>query len=640
MNEKKDNVLKNVGKTKKETETIKKNSETVKFSQNTQKKGSREKTKSVESSNGSRNYSNKQKGVVKRNLKPANKVNTKLLNRNFKSSRASNSIKIIHLGGLEEVGRNMICFECGKDMIIVDCGMGFPDVSMLGIDIVLPDYSYVEKNKDRLRGIVITHGHEDHIGGIPFFLKKINVPIYGTRLTIGLIEEKLKEHGLLRSAKLNVCVARKIFKLGCFSVEMIDVNHSIPDAVGLALHTPAGVIVHTGDFKIDYNPINGPVIDLARFSELGSKGVLLLMTDSTNAERSGHTMPERQVGESFQKLFAQAGDRRIIVASFSSNIHRIQQIIDNAVKHKRHVVVSGRSMENIVAKAIELSYLNVPDGVIVPMDSISKFPKNKIIIVTTGSQGEPMSALSRMANATHKNVSITSEDFIIISASPIPGNEKLVTKVVNDLMKLGAKVIYEKMYDVHTSGHACQNELKTILLLTKPKYFMPVHGEYKHLKANAEIAISLGIPEKNILILENGKVAEIGANGLNLKESVSVGCVFVDGLGVGDVGAVVLRDRKILSEDGMIIVCFVFEHNSSQFIAGPNIITRGFVYVKGAEELLNDIKNYAKKILNRYEERNFVDLSYFKGKIREDLSSFIYKKSRKSPMILPIIMEV
>ena len=630
MNGKKDGVLKSL-------EKVKKSNEGVKFNQ---KREGVQKVK-VSSSSVSKNSVN-QNVLSKKNLKVSNKSNLKMVNKtkNFKAARVTHSVKIVHLGGLDEVGKNMICFECGKDMIIVDCGMGFPDVDMLGIDIVLPDYSYVEKNKEKLRGIVVTHGHEDHIGGIPFFLKKFNVPIYGTRLTIGLIEEKLKEHGILKSAKLNVCVARKIFKLGSFSVEMINVNHSIPDSVGIALYTPVGIIVHTGDFKIDYNPISGPVIDLARFSELGSKGVLLLMADSTNAERAGHTMPERQVGESFQKLFGEAGDRRIVVASFSSNIHRIQQIIDNAAKYKRYVAFSGRSMENVVAKAIELSYLNVPDGVVIPMDSISKLTNNKIIIVTTGSQGEPMSALSRMANGMHKNVSITSEDFVIISASPIPGNEKLVTKVVNDLMKLGARVIYEKMYDIHTSGHACQNELKTILLLVKPKYFMPVHGEYKHLKANAEIAISLGIPEKNILIKENGTMVEIGQNGLNLKESVPVGCVFVDGLGVGDVGAAVLRDRKILSEDGIIIVSFVFEQTSNHFLLGPNIITRGFVYVKGAEELLNDIRNNAKKILSRYEERNIVDLSYLKNKIKDDLSGFVYKKTRKSPMILPIIMEV
>ncbi len=629
MDEKKDGVNRELKKTRKVKDDVN-NKDLVK--QPVKHKTS---VAIVKSSNRQKNVGGSNKKILKpmqsqlKKFRPTNNL-----------SRGGASIRIVHLGGLDEIGKNMICFECGKDMIIVDCGMGFPDVDMLGVDIVLPDYSYVEKNIEKLRGIVITHGHEDHIGGVPFFLKKFNVPVYGTRLTIGLIEEKLKEHGLLKAAKLNVCTARKIFKLGCFSVEMINVNHSIPDSVGIALHTPAGVIVHTGDFKIDYSPISGPVIDLARFSELGSKGVLLLMTDSTNAERPGHTMPERQVGESFQKLFSEAANRRIVIASFSSNIHRIQQIIDNAVKYKRHVAVSGRSMENVVAKAIELSYLTVPDGLIVPIDSIAKYPKDKIIIITTGSQGEPMSALSRMANGMHKNVSITSEDFIIISASPIPGNEKLVTKVVNDLMKLGAKVIYEKMYDVHTSGHACQNELKTILLLVKPKYFMPVHGEYKHLKANADLAISLGIPEKNIIIRDIGNVVEVGPRGLHYRENVPVGCVFVDGLGVGDVGAVVLRDRKILGEDGIIIVSFVVEQETKQIIGGPNLITRGFVYVKGAEELLNDIKGAIRKILNKQLEKNPIDFSILKNKIRDDLSSFIYKKTRRNPMILPIMMEV
>ena len=588
--------------------------------------------------------------ATKNNLdatKTANKKYTKKMtqSKHFKnfmpSGRSFKYVKVIHLGGLNEIGKNMICFETSKDMIIVDCGIAFPDSEMLGVDLVLPDYSYVEKNIDKLRGMVITHGHEDHIGGIPFFLKKFNIPVYATRLTIGLIEEKLKEHGILRTAKLNVCKVRQNIQLGSsFSVEMISVNHSIPDAVGLAINTPAGVIVHTGDFKIDYNPISGPVIDLARFAELGNKGVLLLMADSTNAERPGSTMPERQVGKTFTKLFSEAQNRRIIVASFSSNIHRIQQIIDNAVAFKRHVVISGRSMENVVAKAIELSYLNVPEGLLVPMDMISKYPKEKLIIVTTGSQGEPMSALSRMAAGIHKNISITSEDFIIISASPIPGNEKLVNRIVNDLMKLQAKVIYEKMYDVHTSGHACQDELKTILLLVKPKYFMPVHGEYKHLKASADVAMSLGIAEKNILIQDIGNVVKIGHNSVSCKEKVPVGSVFVDGLGVGDIGAVVLRDRKVLSQDGIVIVSFVVERETKEFIRGPELITRGFIYVKEAEEFLRNVKEMLYKIFNKYNEKKMNDFSFFKNKIKDELSSFIYKKTRRSPMILTIIMEV
>ena len=556
--------------------------------------------------------------------------------RNFRRT----PIKIVPLGGLNEIGKNMTCIECGKDMFIVDCGMGFPDSEMLGVDLVLPDYTYIEKNLDRLRGIVITHGHEDHIGGVPFFLKKYNVAVYGTRLTIGLIEEKLKEHGILKNAKLHISSPGKMIKFGCMSVDMIYVNHSIPDAVGLIIHTPAGVLVHTGDFKIDYNPIEGEMINLARFAELGNKGVLLFMSDSTNAERPGYTMPERQVGESFQRLFNEAGDRRIIVASFSSNIHRIQQIIDNAAKYKRHVAVSGRSMENVVAKAVELGYLKVPAGVFVSIDSISKYPRNKLIIITTGSQGEPMSALSRMASGNHKNVSITSEDFIIISASPIPGNEKLVNNVVNDLMRLGARVIYEKMYEVHTSGHACQDELKLMLSLTKPKYFMPVHGEYKHLKAHAELAISMGMPPKNIVIGDIGQIVEINSRGIHSGGAVPSGCVFVDGLGVGDVGSIVLRDRKILSQDGLMIVVMAIEKNSGELVSGPDLVSRGFVYVRESEKLLDDAKKLIQKVFDKCLEKKINDWGIYKVRIKDALSNFIFYKTRRSPMILPIIVEV
>lgn len=558
----------------------------------------------------------------------------------FKKQSNGPSVKIVHLGGLDEIGKNMVCFECMNDMIIVDCGMGFPDIEMLGVDLVLPDYSYIAKNISKVRALIITHGHEDHIGGVPYFLKKFNVPVFATRLTIGLIEEKLKEHKLLKSAKLNVCVPRKTMRFGCFSVEPISVNHSIPDAVGFAIGTPAGTIVHTGDFKIDFNPIGGDVIDLARFSEIGSKGVLLLMADSTNSERPGNTMPERQVGESFQKLFLQAQDRRIVVASFSSNIHRVQQIIDNAVKHGRHIAVSGRSMENVVAKAVELGYLKIPKGVMLSMDEISRQPKNKVIIITTGSQGEPMSALSRMASGNHKSVSIGAEDFIIISASPIPGNEKLVTNVVNDLMKLGAKVIYEKMYEVHTSGHAYQNELKTMLMVTKPKFFMPVHGEYKQLKAHSELALSMGMPASNIIITELGRVIEINSKMVRAKDVVQTGCVFVDGLGVGDVGSIVLRDRKILSQEGLIVVVVAINRAEMQFVSGPEIISRGFVYVRESEGLLLEIRKLVKTVFNTFFEQEVYDWSAYKTAIKEELSIFIFKKTRRKPMILPVVLEI
>ncbi len=558
---------------------------------------------------------------------------------NFKK-HSNYVVRVVHLGGLDEIGKNMVCLECKNDMIVVDCGMGFPDDTMLGVDLVLPDYSYIAQNISKLKAVIITHGHEDHIGGVPYFLKKFDVPIYATKLTIGLIEEKLKEHGLLKKAKLNVCTARRKMKFGCFTVEMIDVNHSIPDAVGLAIETPAGIIIHTGDFKIDYSPIDGKVIDLARFAELGGHNPLLLMADSTNAERPGFTMPERQVGESFQKLFLQAANRRIIVASFSSNIHRIQQIVDNAVKHGRHIAVSGRSMENVVEKAVELGYLKIPSGILLSMEAILRQPKHKVIIITTGSQGEPMSALSRMANGSHKSVTITSDDFIIISASPIPGNEKLVTNVVNDLMKLGAKVIYDKMYEVHTSGHACQNELKTILALVKPKFFMPVHGEFKHLKAHSELAMSMGIAERNIVIPQIGKVIEVSYNGIHIKETVQSGCVFVDGLGIGDVGSIVLRDRKVLSQDGLIVVVAAIDRESMQVVGGLEIISRGFVYVKGSEELLIEIKKFVKNILDKCFENEIYDWSVYKSNIKEGLSNFIFKKTRRSPMILPIVLEI
>lgn len=549
-------------------------------------------------------------------------------------------IRIIPLGGLNEIGKNMTCFECGNDMFLVDCGLAFPDPDMLGVDMVLPDYTYVEQNINKLRGIVITHGHEDHIGGIPYFLKRFNVPVYGTRLTIGLIEEKLKEHGLLRRAQLFVCAPKRMIKMGCMSVEMIRVNHSIPDAIGLAIHTPAGVIVHTGDFKVDYNPIEGEMIDLARFAELGRRGVLLMMSDSTNAERPGYTMPERMVGESFQKLFNEAGDRRILVASFASNIHRIQQIIDNAVKYQRKVAVSGRSMENVVAKAIELGYLKVPDKILISIDEISRYRQNQLIVITTGSQGEPMSALSRMANGTHRKVSISSEDFIIISASPIPGNEKHVTKVVNDLMRLGAEVIYEKMYEVHTSGHACQDELKMMLSLVKPKYFMPVHGEYKHLKKHSELAIQMGIPMSNIIIGDIGQVIKIDHTGIRVAGTVPSGQVFVDGLGVGDVGSIVLRDRKILSEDGLIIVVATIERESGCVVSGPEFVSRGFVYVRESEALFDEAKKIVYRIFERGGRNSKHDWTTYKTMIREDLSGFIYRKTQRNPMILPIIMEI
>ncbi len=549
-------------------------------------------------------------------------------------------VKIIPLGGLNEIGKNFTCIECSNDIFIVDCGMAFPDAEMLGVDIVLPDYTYIERNKDKVRGVIITHGHEDHIGGIPYFLKKFNVPVYGTRLTIGLVEGKLKEHGLLASAKLNVVKPRQTVKMGCMAVEFITVNHSIPDAVALAIHTPSGIIIHTGDFKVDYTPIEGKPIDLARFSELGNRGVLALMSDSTNAERKGFTMSESKVGESFSRLFLKAEGKRIIIATFASNIHRVQQIIDNAEKFGRKVAVFGRSMVNVVGKAIELGYLKVPDGVIIDIDAMNRYPAEKIVLITTGSQGEPMSALTRMAMNDHKKVSINQHDFIIISATPIPGNEKLVTKVVNELMRLGAEVIYEAMYDVHVSGHACQEELKLMLSLTKPKFFIPVHGEYKHLRSHAMLAEEMGVLHDNIIIAEIGNVIETDGAEMKIVSQVPSGRVLVDGLGVGDVGAIVLRDRKHLAQDGLIIVVATIESESCTVVAGPDAVSRGFVYVRESEELMVEAKKILTKTLQNCMDNDIREWNIIKTKMKDALSDFIYNRTRRNPMILPIIMEI
>lgn len=549
-------------------------------------------------------------------------------------------VKIIPLGGLNEIGKNFTVIECSNDMFVIDCGLAFPDSEMPGVDIVIPDFSYVEKNQEKLRGVVLTHGHEDHIGGLPYFLKKFNVPVYGTRLTLGLVEGKLKEHGLLGTVKLNVVTPRQTVKLGCMAVEFIRVNHSIPDAVGMAIHTPAGVLIHTGDFKVDYTPIEGGIIDLSRFAELGNKGVLALMADSTNAERPGYTMSERKVGESFVKLFNKAEGKRIIIATFASNVHRVQQIINNAVTHGRKVAVSGRSMVNVISKGIELGYLKVPDGVLVDIDTISRYAPEKMVIVTTGSQGEPMSALTRMSANEHRNVTITPMDFIIISANPIPGNEKYVTKVVNDLMRLGAEVIYESMYEVHVSGHACQEEQKLLLSITKPKFFIPVHGEYKHLMKHRDTALSVGIPESNIIIADIGNVIETDGVDMKITGQVPAGKVLVDGLGVGDVGAIVLRDRKHLAQDGLIIAVATIDRASGDILAGPDVVSRGFVYVRESEELMTEVQKLLTETLQDCLDRNMKDWNTIKGRMKDNLSDFIFTKTKRSPMILPIIMEL
>ena len=552
----------------------------------------------------------------------------------------SPTVRIIPLGGLGEVGKNITVYECGNDAFLVDCGLTFPDDSMPGVDLVIPDFSYLNEIRDRIRGLAITHGHEDHIGSIPYLLRNFDIPIYGTKLTLGLVEGKLKEHGLLAKTKLNVVKAGETVKFGCMSCEFINVNHSIPDACALALHTPAGIIVQTGDFKIDFTPIRGDIINLTRFGELGSQGVLALLADSTNAERPGSTMSERTVGESLDKLFAAAAGKRILVATFASNVHRLQQIIEAAANFKRKVAVSGRSMENVVAKALELGYLDAPEGVLIDIDQANRFPDSQVVIITTGSQGEPMSALTRMAAGDHRKVNVTQNDCIIISATPIPGNEKLVTRVINDLLKLGAEVIYEKMYDIHVSGHACQDELKMMMGLTKPKFFMPMHGEFKHLKKHAELAKAMSIPESNIVIGENGNVIETDGERFRITSNVTAGKVFVDGIGVGDVGSIVLRDRKHLAQDGLIIVVAALDTKTGKVVAGPDIVSRGFVYVRESEDMIGRARTIAKESIQKCLDANTREWGVIKQRIRDDVGDYLWKVTKRNPMILPIVQEI
>ena len=557
-----------------------------------------------------------------------------------KSKAEPKPIKVSFLGGLNEVGKNMTLFEYGEDMFLVDCGLAFPDQDMLGVDLVLPDFTYVERNADRIRGLVITHGHEDHIGGLPYLLKVLNVPVYGTKLTVGLIQGKLREHGLLNSASLNVINPGDVITLGGFTVEAIHVNHSIPDALGLAIRCEGGTIVHTGDFKIDTTPIDGGMMDLGRLAEIGQEGVLCLMSDSTNAERPGFTESERKVGESFETLFRKAGNNRIIVATFSSNIHRVQQIMNVAASLGRKVALVGRSLENVVSISAELGYLNVPEGIVIDINMINRYPADKLVIITTGSQGEPMSALTRMAFSDHRKVEIHPNDYVIISATPIPGNEKTVSRVVNELMKHGADVVYEKMYEVHVSGHACQEELKMIMGIVKPKYFIPVHGELKHLRKHAGLALSMGIPKENILIADNGRVAEISKKALRCTSTVPAGRVFVDGYGVGDVGSVVLRDRKQLAQDGLVIVAVCIDRESGMIVSGPDVVTRGFVYVKESEELINAAREVAVEAIEAQTDGGYFDWNSIKASIRDEISHLMYERTKRSPMILPVIMEV
>ncbi len=563
----------------------------------------------------------------------------------YKSSYTRNrtvppSIKITFLGGLNEIGKNMTLFECDGDMFMLDCGMAFPDGDMLGVDSVIPDFSYVERNKEKIKGIVITHGHEDHIGALPYLLKNVNFPIYGTSLTLGLIGSKLKEHNLFDKVKMNVVSPGQRIKLGCMSIEFIHVNHSIPDAVGVAIHTPAGTVVHTGDFKIDCTPTTGEMIDLARFAELGKQGVLALMADSTNAERPGYTMTEQKVSHTFDMLFKEAEKDRIIIATFASNIGRIQQIVNFAKKYGRKVAFSGRSMINYITIASELGYIDIPEGIVIDIDMLGRYSREQIVLITTGSQGEPMSALSRMAYSDHRKVEVGPGDFIIISANPIPGNEKTVSSVVNELIKHGCRVVYESMYEVHVSGHACSEELKIIQGLTKPKYFIPVHGEQKHLIKHANLAMEMGMSRSDIFIGDIGNVVEINKNEMKQLPSVPAGKVLVDGLGVGDVGSIVLRDRKHLGQDGLIVVVVTLERDGGNIVSGPDIVSRGFVYVRENEPLMDSAKESVLEALEYCKEHGIHEWGVMKNTIKDNLSKMLYDKTRRSPMILPIITEV
>ena len=550
-------------------------------------------------------------------------------------------LKVIPLGGLQEIGKNITAFEINDEIIVVDCGLAFPEDDMLGIDLVIPDFSYLIKNREKVKGVVLTHGHEDHIGALPYFLKELNVPIYSTKLTIGLVENKLKEHNILNKVN-RVCVsAGDTIKLGnSFKVEFIATTHSIADSCALAIFTPVGAIVHSGDFKIDYTPIQGESIDLQRFAQIGKKGVLLFMCESTNVELKGFTMSERSVGVIFDEIFAESLDQRIMVATFSSNIHRIQQAINCAIKYKRKVAIIGRSMNNVVKTAIELGYLDAPKKIFIDASTIKNYTDDKLVIIMTGSQGETMSALSRISQNDHKLVEIKPRDKVIISASPIPGNEKNVYRVINELLKKGADVIYDGLKEVHVSGHARQEEIKVLHALIKPKYFMPIHGEYKHLKSHSKLAVELGMDKKNVFVLENGEILEVERNNAKIIGSVAAGQVLVDGLGVGDVGNIVLRDRKHLSQDGLMIVVVSMDKSEGTLLSGPDIISRGFVYVRESEYLISDAKNVVREALLTCEGKQIGEWAYIKTLIKETLRDFLWQKTKRSPMILPIIMEI
>ena len=589
------------------------------------------------SSREKKEFSNYGEKTGKRPAKRRTDNNAKELEQDFKFKKSR--LKIIPLGGLEEIGKNITVFEYEDEMILVDCGLEFPEENMLGVDMVIPDVTYLEKNADKLKGLVVTHGHEDHIGSIPYVLKKVNMPIYATRLTIGLIENKLEEHKLLRQTKLITVNQGETIKFGKIQVEFIRSCHSIPDSVMLAIKTPAGTVLHTGDFKIDHSPIDGQVMDFGRIAQLGNEGILALMSDSTNAERKGYTMSESTVGDVFEKLF-QGCSKRIVVATFASNVHRVQQILSSAVKHGRKVAVCGRSMINMIETAMNLGYIQVPENTFIDIDLIKNYNDDQLVIITTGSQGEAMSALKRMASGEHRKVVITPNDLIIISATPIPGNEKSVSKVIDDLMQIGAEVVYSALEDVHVSGHACQEEQKLILALARPKYFIPVHGEYRQLIAHSETAQSMGIPPENIFLMKNGRVLEVSEGEARLAGAVPSGKILVDGLGVGDVGNIVLRDRQHLSQDGLIIIVMTMDGSSGEIVSGPDVISRGFVYVRESENLMEDVKREIREEVRKFEEKNVTDWSTIKATLKDNLREYIFQKTKRNPMILPIIMEI
>ena len=583
--------------------------------------------------------SNFRSGQSKAPVKAALKAPAKVQNRNTgkRGRKSASKLKIIPLGGLEQIGMNITAFEYGDSIVVVDCGLSFPEDDMLGIDLVIPDVTYLKENISKVKGFVITHGHEDHIGALPYVLKEVNVPIYSTKLTLGLITNKLKEHNLVRSTKLKEVKHGQVINLGDFAIEFIKTNHSIQDASALAIYSPAGIVVHTGDFKVDYTPVFGDAIDLQRFAEIGKKGVLALMSDSTNAERKGFTQSERTVGITFDHIFAEHQNTRLIIATFASNVDRVQQIINSAYKYGRKVVVEGRSMVNIISTASELGYLNVPDNTLIEIDQMKNYPPEKMVLITTGSQGESMAALSRMAADVHRKVTIQPNDTIIFSSNPIPGNEKSVSRVINELSAKGAEVIFQ---DAHVSGHACQEELKLIYSLVKPKYAIPVHGEYRHLKANAGVAKSLGIPKENVFIMQSGEVLELCDDYAKVVDKVHTGAILVDGLGVGDVGNIVLRDRQHLAEDGIIIVVLTLERRTNRLLAGPDIVSRGFVYVRESEELMDDARKAVSEALEKCLKGRHTDWNKIKLVIRDAMNDYIWKKTKRRPMVIPIIMDV